>query len=93
MGKKARTAGSTKNRVRTCDKVKPENSYHKMLKMAKVAGCKVSSRAKSEGKQLINEHINFINWEQEITGEYRNTNRGHIQQVINKKDIINGRFD
>jgi len=88
MGKKSRNAGSTKNRVRTCDKVKPESSYDKMLKLAKVSGCKVSSRSKSVGKQLINDHLEALQLEYEFTGEYKTSSKQQVQQLINKCDIL-----
>jgi len=86
MGKKSRTAGSTKNRVRTCDKTSPETPYYKMLRMASKAGCRVSRKNKSEGKELLDEGQALMVQSYEMNGQLPMLSQ-KCQQLINKERI------
>jgi len=86
MGKKAKNAGNTKNRVRTCDKTSPETPYDKMLRMASKAGCKVSRMNKSVGKDLLNTSQAQMVRCYEKNGQLPMLAQ-NCQQVINKERI------
>ena len=90
MGKKSRNAGTTKNRVRTCDKVVEETPYHRIIKMTgkmNIKGkSKLSKMMKKKSKAVVQQQEMFLQYGYDECGEILNEHQW-MNNIFNKKTL------
>jgi len=90
MGKKSRNAGTTKDRVRTCDKVVVETPFQRLMKMSSKMNIKgkskLSKSMKQKAKAVVQQQEMYLRDSYDETGEILNEDQT-MTQLFNRSTL------